>query len=1146
MKNRILSVILAAVMLAAAIPNLTTNASLEDGAFPFSVDYTYGDFEFRAHYYNETGFGNLVFRGTIELTRYTGNDAHVTIPDLSLLQRAYAQMTANVVYDDYAGSLYRSKELTAGPNIGDRAFANNVNVVSVSIPASTGQIRNGAFAGCLNLTAINVAPENERFSSIDGVLLNRNQTTILLYPAGKSGSSYTIPDSVTRIDTSAFSRSGLTSTTIPDSVTQISDSAFRGSANLESVTLSDNADIAANAFTATPWFNNLPDGVIYLGANAVAWRGRMPENTAVVLREGTRRIIGGVFDRQPNLVSISIPSSLTQIDRTSVTSTSDLAFFAGSTGLAEFIVAEENPAFTSIDGVLFNKAGTQLVRYPAGNPRTSYTIPANVTSLSPNSFLSSVHLETLIFDSDVTVSARAGERAGFNGIATAVFTDNVTRIAANLFAGGNLTAVVIGENVTAVGNSAFANTNLRRVVISDSVITIGERAFFECRNLMSLRIGQSVTTIGREAFARTNIRNVVIPNSVTSIGNSAFENGWAAVNSVTIGNGLTSVGSRVFLGLPGVHEVTLAEGLTVIGETMFYNGRLTSIVLPQSLTGISRAAFAQTRLETVTIPAAVTAIGSEAFARITTLESVTFMSATPPRLTGGVFAGCRKLETIYVPVGAYEAYRALAQFNGLDIVEIDVSEIEIPPPFVLPDPCGCGQCADCDPFGFGWSFDADSGTLTFSTDDAITFWRPEFHNIRVQDVNALVIEGESTTVPAAKFRNFTALSSVVLSDSVAIIGERAFMGCTALTDVVLSDSVAIISERAFMGCTALANVVLPDSVVKLEEFAFAECANLSSVTIGSGVAKIGSEAFARSPLLAEITIPANVRYIGRAAIPNSYIIVDPANEWFSSIDGVLFNADYTVILQYPADREGDYTIPDTVTEIGDDAFARSLLESIVISDSVTEIGVGAFEFSRNLTSAVIGSGVTIIRQWAFALTGLKSIEFRSETPPESVAGGAFAGFSSAMIVYVPLGARETYRENAVLGRFRIVEICDSCGECEVCNLPAACDCGCCEICDSCGECEVCDPPAVCDCRNCDDCGYLGGRFGFGNVTGGNEPSVQDALQILRYIVGLDSPIADCDAARAAANITNPRAVSPGVQDALAILRRLVGLSSALD
>jgi hypothetical protein len=119
-----------------------------------------------------------------------------------------------------------------------------------------------------------------------------------------------------------------------------------------------------------------------------------------------------------------------------------------------------------------------------------------------------------------------------------------------------------------------------------------------------------------------------------------------------------------------------------------------------------------------------------------------------------------------------------------------------------------------------------------------------------------------------------------------------------------------------------------------------------------------------------------------------------------------------------------------------------------------------------------------------------------------------------------------------------LECCCECGNCEVCGF---CECGCCEHCGDCGVCCDCDP-----CNNCESCGYLGGKFGFGRVTDSGEPSVHDALAILRYISGFSSPIADCLNARAAASITNPATGKPTEQDALQILRFVAGLPNMID
>jgi hypothetical protein len=147
-----------------------------------------------------------------------------------------------------------------------------------------------------------------------------------------------------------------------------------------------------------------------------------------------------------------------------------------------------------------------------------------------------------------------------------------------------------------------------------------------------------------------------------------------------------------------------------------------------------------------------------------------------------------------------------------------------------------------------------------------------------------------------------------------------------------------------------------------------------------------------------------------------------------------------------------------------------------------------------------------------------------------------------------------------------------CGECDVCIPPEACthrfptmrrcgmtSCRDCDVIWVCGDddCERCNPteptePPVesCECRNCDDCGFSGGEYGFGRVRGddgGEEPGIDDAVEILKFIVGLDNVIAGNDNAIIAAKITSAGNDSlPGIDDAVEVLKFIVGLDNVLD
>ncbi len=112
-------------------------------------------------------------------------------------------------------------------NIGDAAFAYCRSLASVTIPDSVTSIGGNAFSGCTSLKSINVVDANTAYCSVNGVLFNKDKIELTIYPGGKTEASYTIPNSVTSIGDSAFSRcTNLKSVAIPDSVKSIGKYAF--------------------------------------------------------------------------------------------------------------------------------------------------------------------------------------------------------------------------------------------------------------------------------------------------------------------------------------------------------------------------------------------------------------------------------------------------------------------------------------------------------------------------------------------------------------------------------------------------------------------------------------------------------------------------------------------------------------------------------------------------------------------------------------------------------------------------------------------------------------------------------------------------------------------------------------------------------
>ena len=212
----------------------------------------------------------------------------------------------------------------------------------------------------------------------------------------------------------------------------------------------------------------------------------------------------------------------------------------------------------------------------------------------------------------------------------------------------------------------------------------------------------------------------------------------------------------------------------------------------------------------------------------------------------------------------------------------------------------------------------------------------------------------------------------------------AFVGLTNLTNVTIGTNVTSIGRFAFNDCMNLTNVTIPVSVTTIDTSAFAGCQNLLDVTIPNNLSNIGAQAFFACQSLTSVTIPSSVANIGTEAfafcnsVTNFSVVA--SNLSYSSLNGVLFNKAQTILIQFPAGLGGNYTVPNSVTTIGDEAFGGSAIYSVTIPSSVTAILQDAF-YDSSLTNAVIGNSVSTIGQSAFAAcSALKAVYFMGNAP----------------------------------------------------------------------------------------------------------------------------------------------------------------------
>ena len=241
--------------------------------------------------------------------------------------------------------------------------------------------------------------------------------------------------------------------------------------------------------------------------------------------------------------------------------------------------------------------------------------------------------------------------------------------------------------------------------------------------------------------------------------------------------------------------------------------------------------------------------------------------------------------------------------------------------------------------------------------------------------------------------------------AITITGYTGPSGVVTIPSTISGWPVTSIGDWAFTYSSGVTSVSIPNSVISIGDGAFWPCASLTNVMISNGVASIGDYAFEGCSSLTSVTIPASVTNIGDAAFVEcsslTAITVDTNNLVYSSVAGVLFNQSQSTLVAYPGGIAANYTIPNSVTSIGDYAFSFCAgLTSVRFPDSIASIGDWAFLQCARLTSVTIPNNVTNIGYEAFEFcTSLTGVYFNGNAP--RVGSGVFDGDNNATVYYEP-------------------------------------------------------------------------------------------------------------------------------------------------
>lgn len=550
-----------------------------------------------------------------------------------------------------------------------------------------------------------------------------------------------IPNSVTNIGEKAFfSCKNLKEITIPDNVKSILSSTFSYCENLKNVTLPNNLiELKNYAFSACTNLISIeiPNTLNYMGSNVFSGSG---------------------------LQEINIPDSVTTIDRNP---------FFNCKKLTAIYVDNNNPYYADIDGVLFNKNKTELIKYPENAPYTQYEVPFTVTKVLGNSINFCQNLKTISF------------------------ANPDTKLDPVVFQNSNVELVVLPQNITSIPDYTFGHCkNLKTITLPPNVNSIEYGAFYGCSSLKNITLPQTLTIINKRTFSGcSSLEEIIIPDSVTSIDEAAFS-GCTGLKELTLPvstkiNYYNTSDYRPFIGCKNIEKITLTVGTGTMKEydnnsyvgTPWYISGCSNIYIEDGVKNISNYAFARCKFTSIVIPNSVTTIGSSAFDMCTNLTSITIPDGVAI-IDKRTFYGCENLTKVTLPDSVtsigYMAFRGCTNLNSITI----------------------------------------PNNLTSIGDYAL---------YQCEKLKFISLPNSITSIGERAFSNCASLESITIPESVISIGAWAFWNCSNLTSITIPDKITVIENGTFSDCANLTSITISNKLSSINDNAFKNCTKILDV-----------------------------------------------------------------------------------------------------------------------------------------------------------------------------------------------------------------------------------------------------------------------------------------------------------------------------
>lgn len=662
--------------------------------------------------------------------------------------------------------------------------------------------------------------------------------------------SIILPLTTTSVGLMAFTFcSSLTSVFISASVTQIGQLAFVG------------CGATINVDPANPNYSS-DNGVLYDKAKMTLIQCPLSFAGNYDIPTTVKSIAMYGFCFCDRLTSVNIPSTVESIEMYAFTSCSGL-----------INVDNNNPNYTSLEGVLFNKSVSTLIQCSTSKSG-SYSIPSSVDTISNNAFYNCTLMTSVSIPSSINAIA---DLAFFNCSGLTSITVNSLPVSLdssyNVFQGVNQSTCILnvpygtksiyqsfkGWNafIQIVENTHGFVLGTNKLILSSvagsnaSVKISTNDAWTVSSNQSWLKVspesgsGSDTIVVTAEANLTSESRMAVVTVTADGIQHQTIQvlqSGIPKTLNLTPGGLLASMtaselSSAINLKISGTIDArdfkTMRDNMPKLAfldiseaSIAAYSGALgtASWITVYAANRIPDYSFnvgassQQFTLTTVKLPATITAVGDYAFYSCESLTEIIIPNSVTYIGQGG-FGSCNSLVNVTLP-------NNLTCIENSAFISCPISTISIPNTVKT-----IGQ------YGFGFCK-------------------------KLQSIN---IPNSVTTIINSAFESCTALTDLTIGNSVTYIGNSAFSGCSSLTTVAIPNSVTTMDGFAFAHCANLKSVSLPNSLPTIGYYCFYQCAKLTDISIPNSVTKIDYSAFSYCNSLNTITIPGSVTIIGYSA-----------------------------------------------------------------------------------------------------------------------------------------------------------------------------------------------------------------------------------------------------------------------------------------